>query len=71
MGLGSAIWNKPILDPGPGVKKAPDPGSGSATLRKMLISTVLCLLYDFLPVVRIRIHRIHIFLASQVRIRIR
>jgi hypothetical protein len=41
MGLGSVIWNKPILDPDPGVKKAPDPGSGSATLRKMLISTVV------------------------------
>jgi hypothetical protein len=39
---GSGIWNKPIPDPGsripdPGVKKAPDPGSGSATL----ISTCL------------------------------
>jgi hypothetical protein len=32
----SGIWRKPIPDPGsrmpdPGVKKAPDPGSGSAT----------------------------------------
>jgi hypothetical protein len=37
MGLGSGIRKKPIPDPGsripdPGVKKAPDPGSGSATL---------------------------------------
>jgi hypothetical protein len=30
MGLGSEIRKKPIPDPG--VKKAPDPGSGSATL---------------------------------------
>jgi hypothetical protein len=30
MGLGSGIWKKPI--PNPGVKKAPDPGSGSTTL---------------------------------------
>jgi hypothetical protein len=30
MGLGSGIRKKPIPDPG--VKKAPDPGSGSATL---------------------------------------
>jgi hypothetical protein len=30
MGLGSGIREKPIPDPG--VKKAPDPGSGSATL---------------------------------------
>jgi hypothetical protein len=30
MSLGSGIRNKPIPDPG--VKKAPDPGSGSATL---------------------------------------
>jgi hypothetical protein len=30
MGLGSGIQKKPIPDPG--VKKAPDPGSGSATL---------------------------------------
>jgi hypothetical protein len=42
MGLGSGIRNKPIPDPGinlfripdPGVKKAPDPGSGSVTLEK-------------------------------------
>jgi hypothetical protein len=27
MGLGSGIRNKPL--PGPGVKKAPDPGSGT------------------------------------------
>jgi hypothetical protein len=27
MGLGSGIWEKPIPDPKPGVKKAPDPGS--------------------------------------------
>jgi hypothetical protein len=32
MGLGSEIRKKPIPDLGPGVKKAPDPGSGSATL---------------------------------------
>jgi hypothetical protein len=39
MGLGSGIRDQGsgknlfrILDPGPGVKKAPDPGSGSATL---------------------------------------
>jgi hypothetical protein len=38
MGLGSGIRKKPIPDPGSriqdpgGVKKAPDPGSGSATL---------------------------------------
>ena len=30
MGLGSGIRKKPIPDPG--VKKVPDPGSGSATL---------------------------------------
>ncbi len=30
MGLGSGIQKKPIPDPG--VKKAPDPGSGFATL---------------------------------------
>jgi hypothetical protein len=28
----SGIWEKPIPDPDPGVKKAPDPGSGSAKL---------------------------------------
>jgi hypothetical protein len=33
MGLGSGIRKKPIPDPGPGVKKAPDPGS--ATLVKI------------------------------------
>ena len=32
MGLGSGIRKKPIPDPG--VKKAPDPGSGSSTLPK-------------------------------------
>ncbi len=32
MGLGSGIREKPIPDPG--VKKAPDPGSGSAKLLK-------------------------------------
>jgi hypothetical protein len=32
MGLGSG--KKFIQDPGPGVKKAPNPGSGSATLLK-------------------------------------
>jgi hypothetical protein len=32
MALGSGIRKKPIPDPKPGVKKAPDPGSGSATL---------------------------------------
>jgi hypothetical protein len=34
MGLGSGIRKNlfRIPDPGPGVKKAPDPGSGSATL---------------------------------------
>ncbi len=34
MGLGSGIRKKPIRDPG--VKKAPDPGSGSATLQKRI-----------------------------------
>jgi hypothetical protein len=34
MGLGSGINLFLIPDPGPGVKKAPDPGSGSATLLK-------------------------------------
>jgi hypothetical protein len=43
MGLGSGIRKKPIPDPG--VKKAPDPGSGSATLQqtmglKLLLETV-------------------------------
>jgi hypothetical protein len=34
MGLGSGIRKKPIPDPpDPEVKKAPDPGSESATLR--------------------------------------
>ncbi len=32
MGLGSGIRKKPIPVPDPGVKKAPDPGSGFATL---------------------------------------
>ncbi len=32
MGLGSGIRKKPIPDPDPWVKKAPDPGAGSATL---------------------------------------
>jgi hypothetical protein len=32
MGLGSGIRKRPIPDPG--AKKAPDPGSGSATLIK-------------------------------------
>ncbi len=36
MGLGSGIRKKPIPDPG--VKKAPDPGSGSATLMKSVKS---------------------------------
>ena len=36
MGLGSGI-----PDPGPGVKKAPDPGSGSATMKKCFCSDVL------------------------------
>ncbi len=35
MGLGSGILKKPIPDPG--VKKATDPGSGSATLGKSMI----------------------------------
>ncbi len=35
MGLGSGIWKKPIPDPSPGVKKAPDPGS--ATLLKIFV----------------------------------
>jgi len=36
MGLGSEIriCKKPVPDPGPGVKKALDPASGSATLLK-------------------------------------
>jgi hypothetical protein len=29
MGLGSGIWEKLIPDPGPGVKKAPDPGAAT------------------------------------------
>jgi hypothetical protein len=40
MGLGSDIRDpekKPIPDPCPGVKKAPDPGSGSATLQFMVL----------------------------------
>jgi hypothetical protein len=37
MSLGSGIRKKPIPDPG--VKKAPDPGSGSATLVKTLFLT--------------------------------
>ena len=32
MGLGSEIWKNLFRIPDPGVKKAPDPGSGSATL---------------------------------------
>jgi hypothetical protein len=32
MGLGSEILEKPIPEPGSRVKKAPDPGTGSATL---------------------------------------
>jgi hypothetical protein len=32
----SGIRKKPIPDPGPGVKKALDPGSGSATLEKKI-----------------------------------
>jgi hypothetical protein len=32
MGLGSGIRKKPIPDPGTRGQKAPDPGSGSATL---------------------------------------
>jgi hypothetical protein len=28
----SGIWKKLIPDPDPGIKKAPDPGSGSSTL---------------------------------------
>ncbi len=37
MGLGSEIRNpeKTITDPGPEIKKAPNPGSGSATLIKI------------------------------------
>jgi hypothetical protein len=40
MDLGSGILKNPIPDPGsripdPGVKKAPDPGSGSATLLRI------------------------------------
>ncbi len=31
---GAEIWKNPIPDLGPGVKKSPDPGSGSATLSK-------------------------------------
>ncbi len=34
MSLGSGIRNKPIPDPGSGGQKGPNPGSGSATLRK-------------------------------------
>jgi hypothetical protein len=37
--LGSGIRKKPIRIPDPGVKKAPDPGSGSATL---LVSETFC-----------------------------
>jgi hypothetical protein len=38
MGLGSGIWKIPIPDPG--VKKAPNPGSGSATLRTHTVEPV-------------------------------
>jgi hypothetical protein len=33
MNLGSGIWKKPIPDPGSRVKKASDPGTGSASPR--------------------------------------
>jgi hypothetical protein len=39
MGLGSEIRKKPIPDPG--VKKAPDPGSGSATMDEICSGVVL------------------------------
>jgi hypothetical protein len=41
MSLGSEIRNKPIPDPDPRVKKAPDPGSGSATLLKTILPSNL------------------------------
>jgi hypothetical protein len=41
MGLGSGIWEKAIPDPIPGVKKAPDPGSGSATLLSVHLRKLL------------------------------
>ncbi len=41
MGLGSGIRKKPIPDPGSRVNKAPDPGSGSATLNNKIVSFIL------------------------------
>jgi hypothetical protein len=38
--LGSEIRNKPIPDLGPGVKKASDPRSGSATLVKTTVNII-------------------------------
>ncbi len=52
--------------PDPGVKKASNPGSRIRirnTAEKTLNSTVLWLLYDFLPVFRIRLRRISTFLG--------
>jgi hypothetical protein len=37
MGLGSEIWKNLFRIPDPGVKKAPDPGSGSVTLRTYIL----------------------------------
>jgi hypothetical protein len=41
MGLGSGINLFRIPDPGPGIKKAANPGSGSATLAFIVIFSVV------------------------------
>jgi hypothetical protein len=40
MGLVSGIRKKPIPDPGPGVKKAPDPGSAALVFNVMLVVNI-------------------------------
>ncbi len=47
---GSGIWKKPIPDPGSRGQKAPDPGSGFATLLGDTSTKFLCGLRCFLLV---------------------
>jgi len=63
------------MDPDPDSYVFGPPGSRSfhqqgKTIKKSLISTALWLLYDFLPVFRIRRVRFVFFWASRIRIRI-
>ncbi len=54
--MGLASGKKPILDPGFRVKKAPDPGSGSATLVYRYLGGHCCQMKDGLSAPICRLH---------------